>query len=99
MPQLQLIYPPASMPEPFFFMLFTPKIVVSPNYGTARFLGIDTSLMLHVDGPRISQHTSVAPPVSIASISSCVKGALRNRCGSSFRSKYSPLAGATEPRE
>jgi hypothetical protein len=35
----------------------------------------------------------------MASISASVNGARRNRCGSSFRSKYSPFAGTTEPRE
>jgi hypothetical protein len=45
------------------------------------------------------QQTSVAPAVSIASISSEVRSVRRNRCGSSFLSKYSPLAGVTGPRE
>lgn len=46
-----------------------------------------------------TQQTKVAPPVSIASISKRSIGCLRKRAGSSLRSKNSPLAGATEPRE
>lgn len=44
------------------------------------------------------QHTMVAPPVSIASISASVYGLRRNLAGSSLRSKNSPWAAATGPK-
>lgn len=45
------------------------------------------------------QQTRVAPPVSIASISERSMGCRLNLAGSSLRSKYSPLAGVTAPKE
>lgn len=59
----------------------------------------DPMFQLYVCLFKAAQQTKVAPAVSMASISARSMRVRRNRAGSSLRSKYSPLAGATGPRE
>lgn len=63
------------------------------------FLGIIAFSLIFVQNfsQASFQHTNVAPPVSMASISARSIRVRRNRAGSSLRSKNSPFAGVTGP--